>query len=203
MSLTRRVSIGVLVLALGASVAACGGGGAKPKNAAASKDAGSTTTSTTVVGGSPGGSNGGSSGSGGSTPNTTTKGGSPNSGGAQTATTATVPNIGTLKLDVSFSQPCIKPGTPQTITVKVDTKEKVAVAYNTEYSDGNNWKSPNYYGGNKGGVVDDGSGTYKDTWVLSPQAAAGPAQVAVFATMKDNGGSASAQFKVADKNGHC
>jgi len=111
--------------------------------------------------------------------------------------------MGTLKIDVSFSQPCIKPGSPQTITVKVATREDVTVAYNTAYSDGNNYRSPNYYGGNKGGLVKDGSGTYKDTWVLSPQAAPGPAQVVVFALEKGNGGDTQASFVVADKNGHC
>jgi len=202
MSLTRRVSLGVLVVALGASVAACGG---SSKSSAKSKSASAILTSTTV----PGASTTVRAGAGSGGPTTTALKGAAQSGtgtpgGASPSTSVSVPKIGSLKVTVSLSRLCIKPGESQTITVKVDTKEKVAVAYNTVYSDGNNWKAgPGYYGGNKGGVVDDGSGTYKDTWVLSPKAAPGPAQVAVFATQKDNGGSASSGFTVAGPDGHC
>ena len=201
MSFSRRVSMGVLVLALGACVAACGGG-SKPKLAAKSKDASSTTTSTTA---SPGGATAAGGGPTTTAPKGAGQGSTGNPGGASTPpTSVAVPKVGSLKVTISLSQPCIKPGASQTITVKVDTTQKVAVAYNTVYSDGNNWKmGPGYYGGNKGGVVDDGSGTYKDTWVLSPQAAPGVAQVVAFATMKDNGGSASSQFIVAGPSGHC
>ena len=200
MSLTRRVGIGVVVVALGASTAACGG-----SSKSSAKSTSAVITSTTAV--SAAASTVPGSGAGG--PATTAskgaaQGGTGTPSGASPSTTVSVPKIGSLKVTVTLSQPCIKPGSSQTITVKVDTKEKVAVAYNTVYSDGNNWKDgPGYYGGNKGGVVDDGSGTYKDTWVLSPKAAPGPAQVAVFATQKDNGGSASSGFTVGGPNGHC
>ena len=60
-----------------------------------------------------------------------------------------------------------------------------------------------YYGGNAGGIVKDGSGTYRDTFVLKPNAAPGVAQVVAFATIKSNAGSASSQFTVAGPDGRC
>ena len=88
-------------------------------------------------------------------------------------------------------------------TVKVGTSARTAVGYNTVYSDGNNSRQANYYGGNKGGVILDGSGVYKDTFVLSPAAAPGVAQVVVAATTKSNGNMLRSSFVVADAAGHC
>ena len=120
-------------------------------------------------------------------------------GGATPPTTS----AGNLPLQASFSSPCVRAGTPQTITVK--TIAKAGIAYNSVYADGNNSRDnkTDYYGGNKGGQADD-TGVYRDTWTLSPRAARGPVHVDVVGIApQGQSGYAVAGFTVAGPDGKC
>ena len=139
MSFEKRAAIGLVAIAV--VTAACGGGGSKKTHLAkAASHSDSTTTTSTVAGAGnaasaaaqaaniPNAANGSAS----------KPGVAAAPGAGATTTTQPLPHLGNLPVQVSWAQPCIKPGTAQTITVKVGTKERTAVGYNTVYSDGNN-----------------------------------------------------------------
>jgi hypothetical protein len=79
-------------------------------------------------------------------------------------------------LEVTLAHECVKAGGTQTITIK--TAPKGGAGYDSYYSDGKSGTSKDFYGGNKASVIDD-TGTWSDTWTISPHAPAGPVKVVV------------------------
>jgi hypothetical protein len=211
----RSRPIGLMTLALSVPLlalgAACGGGSSRASVAPASKTkpADGAATTTTAPGAGANGSS--ASGAGGHT-TTTARGGAAQQAGPGSASGAgsagspgagQSPPSGQLTIQVSLASPCVKPGTPQTITIT--TKPNTGVAYNAIYADGNNARDnrTDFYGGNKGDRT-NAQGTWADTWTVSPKAAAGPVHVDVVGmTFQGESGYTTAGFAVARPDGSC
>jgi len=194
--------LGALVLALGS---ACGGTGRATLTPASAHVADASTT--TMAGAN------GSAASPSPSTSVTSKGagtGSPASPGPQTASNAAPSQAGGsptpkggLPIQVSLAAACVRPGTPQTITIT--TQPNAGVAYNSVYADGNNSRDnkDNYYGGNKGGKT-DATGKWSDSWTLSAKAAPGPVHVDVVGLASSGqSGYTTAGFAVAGPDGRC
>jgi hypothetical protein len=183
----RRASVAV-ALASALLLAGCGGGGG-------SKSA-KTTTSTTATGAGPGdlATSTTVAGSAGAAARTTTTAARPQTAGATTTTTG-------LAITAELAQSCVRAGGSQSITIH--TAPMSSVGYDAVYSDGKTGMSPGYYGGNKSGNT-DGTGTWSDTWVIAPNAPAGPVRVDVIgANASGASGNTTVSFAIAGPKGTC
>lgn len=126
--------------------------------------------------------------------------GTPAAAGAKPSLTEPGPK-GQLEVKASLAESCVRPGGRQSITIL--TRPDSAAGYDTVYSDGRSGITEGHYGGNGGGRVDE-SGSWSDTWVVSPHAPAGKVRVNVLAGHIDYGtAEATLFFAVADVTGNC
>ncbi|HEX9969763.1 MAG TPA: hypothetical protein VGB03_06460 [Acidimicrobiales bacterium] len=79
-------------------------------------------------------------------------------------------------MTVKLATACVRPGTPQTITV--ETVPGVPVGYTAQYADGKTAMDQGYYGGNHAGPSDE-EGRYVSRWQVAPTAPSGPVKVTV------------------------
>ncbi len=104
----------------------------------------------------------------------------------------------------SFVQPsCIRPGGKATLTVQ--TTPKAGIAYHALYAGTKGGAPPPFgsgYGGNDKGFVND-DGRYVSSWIVSPEAPAGPARVDVIVGWDGKWGYDDPPFWVADASGRC
>lgn len=105
----------------------------------------------------------------------------------------------TLPVDAVLASACVMPGTTQTITIT--TRPNSAVGYHAIYSDGKTGFDPGYYGGNKSGIT-DGTGQWRDTWVVAANAPPGTVSVDVVGLSSDGAsGSTRLTFAVGGVGG--
>ena len=204
-SLPGRLTVGLAVPLLALGVACGGGSKASVKPASQTKPADGAATTTTVAGGSSanGSSPSGAAptgaaapGKGGPAPAPAGSGG-PGSGSQAPGAKPQMP------MEVSLASACVRPGTPQTITIKATPQ--AGVAYNAIYADGNNSRDSgaNFYGGNKGDKT-NAQGVWSDTWVVSLKAVPGPVHIDVVGmSMQGNAGYTTSGFAVARPDGSC
>lgn len=108
---------------------------------------------------------------------------------------------GKLEMSAEVTEPCVRPGGLQTLTVR--TKDNAGIAFDTVYADGLSGLKDGHYGGNDGGYTDD-DGTYTATWTVAATAPKGPAAVNVLGSHYGTGiGETHTSFKVADPLGNC
>lgn len=91
------------------------------------------------------------------------------------------------------------------MNIVVRTQPKYAVAYNAEYAGTKGGAPPPYgsgYGGNDKGYPNP-DGVYRSSWVVSPQAPAGPARVDVIVADGEAWGYDNPDFAVAGPSGTC
>jgi hypothetical protein len=109
----------------------------------------------------------------------------------------------TLPVEATLSPLCVRPG--GTMSIVVQTRPKYAVAYNAEYAGTQGGAPPPYgagYGGNDKGYPNP-DGVYRSSWVVSPQAPAGPARVDVIVADGEAWGYDNPDFAVAGPSGTC
>lgn len=190
----------IAVVGWAVMLGACGGNGDDSTTAAAER-ATTTTSSVAAAGGGTGGASdpGASRGSG-----SASGGAAGQAGGGQGAAaggTAAASSKPPLELGVKLQNACVRPGTSQTITITAPPES--AVGYDAVYADGKSGLVPGHYGGNKAGHT-DGTSTWADTWVVAPNAPAGPVRVDSVGVSRDGRtGQRQDSFKVSDATGRC
>jgi hypothetical protein len=109
----------------------------------------------------------------------------------------------TLPVEARVTPVCVLPG--GTMNLFVQTRPKYAVAYNAVYAGTKGGGPPPYgygYGGNDKGYANP-DGVYRSSWVVSPQAPAGPARVDVIVADGEAWGYDNPDFAVAGSSGRC
>ena len=108
-----------------------------------------------------------------------------------------------VRIEPSIAPACLHPGVVVTITVQ--TEPKAALAYVAMYSNNKSGADHPFgegYGGNDKGKA-DASGHFTSTFILQPNAPAGPGRVDVIVGWNGRWGHAGVPFSVAGPSGAC